>query len=75
MPIKRDTCNLLSSGHEQEHRLWQGRGIWWEPERQKGSAALGPVTRSCGGWEVGVAPANYKAIAAFPGNKEAPELL
>lgn len=42
---------------------------------QKGSAALGIATSSSGSWEEGVAPANDKAITAFPRNKEATELL
>lgn len=42
---------------------------------QKGSAVLGSATSSSGSWEERVAPANDKAITAFPRNEEATELL
>lgn len=77
MPIKRNARNLLSSDRPPTRaRVVAGQVNPSGNQRdQKGSTALGPVMCSSSGWEEGVAPANYKAIAAFPGNKEAAELL
>ena len=78
VPIKQDTHDLLSSDRPQTSaHVAAGQvnpsGNWRD---QKGSAALSPVTcSSSSSWEEGVAPANYKAIAAFPGNEKATELL
>lgn len=77
MLIKRDTCNLLSSGrlqtkaHVEEGQVNPRRS----PGDQKSSPALSPIMYSSSGWEEEVAPANYKVIASFQGNKEATELL
>lgn len=77
IPIKRDVHSPLSSDRPQTRaHVAAGQvnpgGNWRD---QKGSAALGPITCNSSSWEEGVAPANYKAIAAFPGNEEATELL
>lgn len=68
MPIKQEACNLLSSDRPQTRaQVVAGQVNAGGNQRdQKGSAALSPITCSSSGWEEGVAPANYKAIAAFP---------